>query len=374
MRAGCPECDVDHVRGAPDCPAARLREVLGGKYRLEALLGSGGCGAVYRAVHVLLETPCAVKMLQPKFARDGRIAQRFLLEAKTAASLKHPGIVNVTDYGPAEDGAPYLVMELLEGPNLSQALKQRGGPMRPGEAVAVARGVLEALAVAHAAGVVHRDLKPENLILARAADGRMRPKILDFGLAKVKIEGAKGLTATGDFIGTLLYASPEQITNSKAVDERTDVYSLGAVLFFILTARRPVEGRTPSEVLSNFVSGKIERNPAALRADVPASLDAFVAKALSLRREDRYRNAQEALSALSGEHEEPILAGDVRREEGKDAAEENTDWLGAIAWRWRILLALLLLVIAILVFSRLTPPTEGPTPSGVPSTTAKPSS
>jgi serine/threonine protein kinase len=367
MPAGCPGCDVDHVRGAPDCPAARLLEVLGGKYRLEALVGSGGCGAVYRAAHVLLETPCAVKMLLPKFARDARLARRFLIEAKTAATLKHPGIVKVTDYGAAEDGAPYLVMELLEGRNLSQVLRQRGGPMRAGEAVAVARGVLEALSVAHAAGVIHRDLKPENLILARGADGLMGTKILDFGIAKVKMaEGEKGLTATGDFIGTLRYASPEQITSSKNVDERTDVYSLGAVVFFLLTGRSPIEGRTTSEVLSNFVSGKIERSPASLGANIPASLDAVVAKALALRREDRFRNAQEMLSALRGQDQELVST--------LGTVEPSGDWLSGVSFRWRVVLSLLLLAIAILAFSRLTPRTEGPPPrSSPPSTMGQPS-
>ncbi|MFI5184273.1 MAG: serine/threonine-protein kinase [Vicinamibacteria bacterium] len=367
MPAGCPGCGVDHVRGAPDCPEARLQEVLGGKYRLEALVGSGGCGAVYRAAHVLLETPCAVKMLLPRFARDARLARRFLIEAKTAASLKHPGIAQVTDYGAAGDGAPYLVMELLDGRNLSQVLKRRGGPLRAGEAVSVAVDVLEALSVAHAAGVVHRDLKPENLMLVRDADGVMRPKILDFGIAKVKmVEGEKGLTATGDFVGTLRYASPEQITSSKTVDERADVYSLGAVVFFLLTGRSPIEGRSTSEVLSNFVSGKIARSPAAQGADVPEALDAIVSKALALHREDRFRSAKDMLAAFKGQNQEVVST--------VPTIEGSWDWLGSVSLRWRVLLAVLVLAVTVWCFARLVPRGYGPPErSSVPSA-AEPSS
>src|SRR6476659_2725653 len=175
----CPQCDRSHPRGSEACPARRVGTIVAGRYRLARLIGMGGMGAVYEAVHLELSQPVALKVLLTHLARDPETAERFRREAREAAALGHPGIVAVRDLGQEPDGTLFLVMELLEGESLASVVRR--GPLPIARAVAVTREALAALAAAHAHGIIHRDLKPENLFIARDE----RVKILDFGLAKV---------------------------------------------------------------------------------------------------------------------------------------------------------------------------------------------
>ena len=304
----CLRCDRDHARGSPDCPAQRIGSVLDGRYRLMSLLGSGGCGAVYGAVHVRLGNRVAVKMLLPRLARDPDLARRFLREAQSAATLSHSGIVKVTDFGSAEDGVTYFVMEHLAAANLATLVRERG-PLPSAEVTTIAAKVLEALSAAHRAGIVHRDIKPENILYLRGGDGGGQIKIVDFGLAKVLESSDPNLTETGRFFGTLNYASPEQLSNSKAVDARSDLYSVGAVLFFLLTGRNHVGVGTMAEIISRVLHGEVERHPAAVQPATPAFLDAMVARALAPEPEKRYRSADEMLADVRRHQPESADSG-----------------------------------------------------------------
>jgi formylglycine-generating enzyme required for sulfatase activity len=306
MSASCPRCGIDHSAGSSDCPAARLGSVLGGRYRLEGILGIGGFGAVYRAVHEPLARPFAVKMLTAPLARRPEIAGRFLREAKVVAALDHPGIVRVTDYGSDADGSPYLVMDLLTGRTVRERVRATDGGLPLDELLTIAREALEALDAAHQQGVVHRDLKPENLFLVEGGVGRVR--LLDFGLAKI-VESADGLTRSSEYMGTPQYSSPEQIERFGRVDARGDLYSMGAVLFFMATGEAPVAGADTLEVAVRVVQGEVERHPRRLRRDLPAAFDDLVARAMAHAPEDRFASAAEMLAALDSVGSQPSLAG-----------------------------------------------------------------
>lgn len=295
MSASCPRCGIDHSAGSSDCPAARLGSVLGGRYRLEGILGTGGFGTVYRAVHESLGRRFAVKMLTAPLARRPEIAGRFLREARVVAALDHPGIVRVTDYGSDADGSPYLVMDLLTGRTVREHVRAHDGGLPLAELLAIAREALGALGAAHEHGVVHRDLKPENLFLVDGGDPRVR--LLDFGLARI-VESADGLTRSSEYMGTPQYSSPEQIERFGRVDTRGDLYSMGAVLFYMATGEPPVGGADTLEVAVRVVQGEVERHPGRLRPDLPAAFDELVARAMAHAPEERFASAADMLAAL----------------------------------------------------------------------------
>jgi eukaryotic-like serine/threonine-protein kinase len=292
----CEQCDREHARGSEDCPARLIGEILDGRYRLEALLGAGGFGAVFRGTHLHLGRPCAVKVLLPRHARQEGFAARFLREAKSAAAIRHTGIVEIADFGIAATG-PFLVMELLEGRSLAHHLHAVGGKLSIREALNLVVSAAEALAFAHRANIVHRDLKPENLFLVPTASGP-RLKIVDFGLAK-QLEGEPALTVTGEAMGTLHYMSPEQLESFRDVDHRCDLYALGAVLFELLSGHRPAGTGTATEILVRIVRGHIERHPKSRRPEVSSELDAVVARCLAQEPGGRYASAEELVSALA---------------------------------------------------------------------------
>jgi eukaryotic-like serine/threonine-protein kinase len=211
---------------------------LGGRYRMEALLATGGMGEVWAARDLLLDRAVAVKVLGPAFAGDGRAAERLRREARAAGRLEHPNIARVLDLG-EDGGRPYLVMELLEGESLAERIG-RGGPMAPAEAARVVAAVADALEAAHRAGVVHRDVKPGNVFLG--VDGSV--KVLDFGIATAA--GETALT-TGDLIGTAAYLAPERALGHRATPA-ADVYALGVVLYELLAGRRPFEAASDIEL------------------------------------------------------------------------------------------------------------------------------
>ena len=305
MSQGCRMCDVDHRRGSPECPASRIGKRIAGKYELRALMGVGGMGAVYRATHATLGIDVAIKMIHVRFAAREEIARRFDDEARRVATLRHPGIVQVADLGRDDDGCPYIEMELLSGRPLDDLV--RAGPLPVDRALDLTMQALDALEYAHERGIVHRDLKPENLFLV---DDR-QVKILDFGIAKAMADAGPSVTQTGSMMGTPTYMSPEQLTDTKRVDRRTDIYAMGATLFELLTAQRSVTGDTLPEVISNVLQGNVQRTPSAKRGQLPAWLDIIVQTALAADPADRFATAaamKRAIEAGQGTTAGPLTA------------------------------------------------------------------
>ncbi|HTQ43084.1 MAG TPA: serine/threonine-protein kinase, partial [Polyangiaceae bacterium] len=223
-----------------DAAAARVLTgaVLSRRWRLLHKLGDGGMGEVYAAEPVEGGARVAIKLLRPEFLGDAQVLARFLEEGSLCTRLVHPNIARMLECAGAEDGSPYLVMELLEGVPLS-AYTQNGGRIPVAQAVPILQGILAGLAAAHAQGVIHRDLKPDNVFLTRAPDGTFAVKVLDFGIAKV-MDAAGGMgqrTRTGMLLGTPAYMSPEQVKSARDVDARADLWSAGVMFYEMLTGR-----------------------------------------------------------------------------------------------------------------------------------------
>jgi serine/threonine-protein kinase len=272
--------------------------VVDDKYEIEALIGQGGMAAVYRARHRFSHRTVAIKWLLPRVARDPSIVERFLREARAASSLEHPAVVAVLDVGRWNDGY-YLVMEHLVGETLRQRLAR--GPLALEEALAVVMPLLGALASAHAKGIVHRDIKPENVFLKRHEDGHVTPKLLDFGISKLSAE--QSLTLTGAVIGTPDYLAPEQITSSKDIDARTDVYQLGVLLYELLGGRMPFVRPSYEALLVAILSD--EPTPlATLRPDLPPAIVRTIARAMAREQTARHPD----VTALARELEQAAHA------------------------------------------------------------------
>ncbi|MDC0741589.1 serine/threonine-protein kinase [Polyangium mundeleinium] len=269
-------------------------DVLAGKYRVESILGKGGMGVVVAAMHLQLGQRVAIKyLLQPD---NTDIVARFLREARAAVRLKSEHVARVLDVGELGSGAPYMVMEYLEGGDLLRHLKTQG-PLPIPEAIDYILQTCEAIAEAHAAGIVHRDLKPANLFLTTTPDGSKSVKVLDFGISKVsenESEGGDGmqLTKTEMVLGSPLYMSPEQLKSSKAVDPRSDIWALGVILYQLLAGKVPFHGSAFSELVL-----KVNLEPPSplsqYRSDIPAELEAAIVRCLEKKREHRFNNIAE---------------------------------------------------------------------------------
>jgi tRNA A-37 threonylcarbamoyl transferase component Bud32 len=290
----------------------RLGATVEGRYRVLRKLGDGGMGSVYEAEHLGLRQRVALKFLHAHLATDGAVVTRFLNEARAAAALAHPHIARALDVGRAEDGVPYIALELLEGSDLAREI-ERCGPLPVPVAVRVARQAGEALAEAHARGIVHRDVKPENVFLARtvvpvsSSGGRpsRQPettrvaKVLDFGIARVRGELGTGPgTREGAVLGTPAYMPPEQLDDATRVDARTDVYALGAVLYTALAGRPPFEAPSFAKLVLRVATGRPEPL-AAMRPDVPAGLVAVVERAMARDPGARFADMHALLDALA---------------------------------------------------------------------------
>jgi serine/threonine-protein kinase len=272
---------------------------LVGSYRVVRKIGEGGMGAVYLAEHTLLGRPAAIKMLLRELSHREELVTRFFNEARAASSVKHPGIVEVYDFGTHTDGSAYIVMELLEGESLSARLRTLR-VLGESRAVSFARQVCGALGAAHAKGVVHRDLKPDNLFIVRdpdTADGE-RTKILDFGIAKLASEqpGAASMTRTGMVMGTPAYMAPEQCKGAGNVDQRSDLYSLGCILFEAVCGRPPFVAEGAGEVLAHHIF--TPPPPPSSFAPVSPPLEHIILRALAKDPAQRFRSAEEMLAAL----------------------------------------------------------------------------
>jgi len=281
----------------PDSSALLVGSVVAGKYHVDALLGRGGMGAVYRATNQLIGKRVALKFLTEEAARDRDAASRFQREAVAASIVESSHIVQIFDTGTTEAGLPFLVMELLQGEDLRQRL-EREQRLRPEAAAGIAVQMLRALARAHAAGIVHRDLKPDNVFLCQGDDDGLLVKLVDFGISKLaKHTALDTLTGRGTVLGTAFYMSPEQAQAFSDVDGRTDLFSLGAILYECVCGRPPHRAPTYEAVLIAICT----RDAAPVRSlapEVSADFAAVIERALARDRSQRFASAEAMLEAL----------------------------------------------------------------------------
>jgi len=277
-----------------------MGDIVGNKYRIDGCLGEGGMGVVLSAMHLELDAPVAIKVVREEFADSPDIVSRVLFEARAAARMRSNHVVRVLDVARLDSGCPYIVMEQLEGVDLGFALWERG-PFSPTEAIDYLLQACEGLSEAHGLGIVHRDLKPGNLFLANTPEGVVL-KVLDFGISKqmstpLRSVARPSLTSAGDPVGSPYYMAPEQMRASPDVDARADIWSLGAILFELLTGHCPFEGESITEVCSKVMV----EDPPSLRAfsnSEETELDSVVARCLQKDPNLRYQTVGEFARAL----------------------------------------------------------------------------
>jgi len=312
--ATCPTCSEERTPGAVFCGSCGSRfapdppkgeqvdtlvgQTLNGTYLIQRKIGSGGMGEVYRAVHTKLDAPVAVKIVKPSMLGNAAMVHRFQREARAASRLRHPNVVAVTDFGQTEDGTLFMVMEYVAGRSLAQVIADEA-PLGERRVVHIGAQILAALVEAHANQILHRDLKPENVMVEARRGAPDSVKVLDFGIAKVLAAQASAstLTQAGLVCGTPGYMSPEQLRGGE-VDGRTDLFSLGVVLYEMLTHKLPFDAQTPMEMLHKHLSEPVL--PPGVRRGRPVStaLEQVVLEALSPAREDRAPSAEAMRDAL----------------------------------------------------------------------------
>ena len=325
--------------------------ILNSRYELEQLIGTGGMADVYRARDNLLGRTVAVKILHPQFAKDPVFIERFRQEAQAAANLNQPNIVNVFDWG-IEDSTYYLVMEYVQGRDLKDIIIS-GGQLMPERAVEIAMAICLGLDAASARGIVHRDIKPQNIIVT--TDNQI--KVMDFGIARTA--GGTAMTQTGTIMGTAQYISPEQ-AQGRAADPRSDLYSLGVVLYEMLTGKVPFDGENPVAIAYKHVR-EDPLAPSLLNPDISPELEAVVMKALAKNPENRYQSAMEMRSDLerclegAPVYATPVLpAEEVTRGQTQAYAmrQQGPPKRGSrLAWLWILLIAIALIGIAVGVWA-----------------------
>ncbi len=273
-----------------------------GSYRVVRVLGSGGMGVVYLAQHTAIGRMAAIKMLLPDLSGNEEMVNRMFNEARMCALIKHPGMVDIYDFGRHTNGSAYLVMELLEGESL-RALLLRQGVLQPDVAAALVRQMASAVGAAHAQGIIHRDLKPDNVFVEHDDETAvgMRTRILDFGIAKLTAASPGNMfkTRTGALIGTPMYMSPEQCRGTGQIDGRTDIYSLGCILFELVTGRVVFDHEGLGEVIAAHLY-ETPANTRALNPDVPTALDACIQRMLAKSPEQRFQSMEAVIAALGG--------------------------------------------------------------------------
>ncbi|HSE32775.1 MAG TPA: protein kinase [Pyrinomonadaceae bacterium] len=333
----CPKCGIEYPDAITLCPSDGIAlektddPVLGktliGKYRVDEKLSEGGMGAVYKGTHVLMDKTVAIKVLRPSLAADEKIVARFSREARAASRISHPNALAVTDFGEAEDGVVFLVMEFLAGKTLKDVVRDEG-PMSVERAVDIMKQVGDALKAAHDQGVVHRDLKSDNIMLISTPGEHA--KVLDFGIAKInEPEGEPNseLTAPNLVIGTPQYMSPEQCSQSSQIDSRSDIYSFGVILYEMLVGHVPFTGESPTIVMLKHMQEPV---PSVLdeRPDIPPSIGQIISRAMAKLPENRYQSITDLLEDLaiatgaplrtaSGSHE-PVPAPRVNVQDDLD--------------------------------------------------------
>ncbi len=297
-----PDIDPDQPRPTKDAPL--VGRLLHDRYRILGVIAKGGMGMVYDAIHIGLRRRVAIKTLRVQYAHSKTAIARFHNEAAVAGRFGHPNIVEVYDLGVLDDGTPYLVMERLEGETITERLG-RERPMPVPVALDIAVQVLSALIVTHAEGILHRDLKPDNICLVGGDRGPLTVKVLDFGVAEAFNTGtstsmivpAAGAGGSHNVAGTPAFMAPEQAQGVRDLDARADLYSVGMLLYVMLTGQLPFKAPTPQALLAEIQRVKLIR-PRMLRPEVPHSLDVVTMRALALDREERFANAASMLDAL----------------------------------------------------------------------------
>jgi serine/threonine protein kinase len=274
-----------------------------GKLRIEHVLGEGGMGVVCKAHHLSLDQPVAIKFLLPALVENVAIVRRFLREAQSAVRLRGEHIARVLDVGTLESGSPYMLMEFLEGADLNQIIKHFGA-QPPAICADIMLQACEGLAEAHAQGIIHRDIKPSNFFITRRPDGMPLLKILDFGISSAPAGFDSELTKTQAVIGTPAYMAPEQMRSARAADERSDLWSMGVVLYQMLARRRPFEAEAYSEMCLKVGMDP----PTPLGLALPDGLEAVVLRCLEKNPDDRYRHVGELAFALAPYASDPALA------------------------------------------------------------------
>ncbi len=308
FRSTAPQADPAAVQDS-NTPTERNSDVMPlpvdpgalflGKYRIERLLGRGGMGVVMAAHHEGLDQRVAIKFLGWGSSSQKVALQRFEREARAAARIQNEHVARVFDVGVHDGGMAYMIMEYLEGSDLGQVLEQRG-PLPLTEAVDYVVQALDGLSDAHAAGIVHRDLKPSNLFLCRRPNGSLGVKVLDFGSAQSETapaSGAESLTSPQSIMGSPRYMSPEQIRSTKTADRRSDIWSVGVILYELLTGGAPFDGETTTELFAAVLMDQ-PRPPREFRAELPIALESVILRCLSRDREARYGSAAELAQAL----------------------------------------------------------------------------
>lgn len=306
----CPKCGVEYSDPTTLCPNdgvalettddALIGAILAGKYRIDARLNEGGMGSVYRGTHVMMDKTVAVKVLRPSLAADEKIVARFSREARAASRISHPNAISVTDIGEDENGVVFLVMEYLSGKTLKQVIRDEG-PLPLPRIVEITRQVGDALTAAHAQGVVHRDLKSDNIMLLDTTTVGDHAKVLDFGIAKINEPDGEfdgGLTAPNLVIGTPQYMSPEQCSQDSEIDHRTDIYSLGVILYEMLVGHVPFSGDSATIVMMKHLQEPV---PSVLeeRNDVAPAIGRVVARAMAKVPGNRYQTIPELIEDLT---------------------------------------------------------------------------
>ena len=309
----CSRCRRTYDDGVRFCPAdgevvtpvaepasdPYLGKVLMGQFEITALAGRGAMGTVYRAEQTTMGRTVAVKILRSDLLSEPPVVKRFLREARASARLSHPNIVTVHLVGETDHGVPFIVMEYVDGGSLG-ALCEKEGVLSPRRAIHIARQIASALCEAHGHGIVHRDLKPENILLVDKRRAIDQVKVLDFGIAKIgRTEGSdtSGITRDGTIFGTPHYIAPEQ-AGGQEVDARADIYSLGVVLFRMVTGRLPFEGTSGMQVLLRHLR-EAPPKPRSIRPDVPIALEALILHALEKERSERIQDAERFLAGLA---------------------------------------------------------------------------
>jgi serine/threonine-protein kinase len=269
-----------------------------GQYRLKQKLGSGGMGEVYLAEHQMMKRPCAVKLIRPEKAGDPRMLARFEREVRATAKLSHWNSIDIYDYGRTADGTFYYVMEYLPGHNIGEIVQQYG-PIPPARAVYLLDQVCGALAEAHSIGLVHRDIKPANIFCAYRGGVFDVVKLLDFGLAKPTMEKNTDaqLTMAGQVTGSPMFMSPEQASGDDGIDARSDIYSLGAVIYYMLTGQPPFTSDNPLKMMIAHASQEVVP-PSQLNAEIPKEFEEIVLRCLEKDPEHRFQDVASLRGAL----------------------------------------------------------------------------
>lgn len=278
--------------------------IIAGRFQVESKLGEGGMGAVYAAFNAATGRKVALKVMHPEYAIKKDVVRRFMREAKAATAIRHPNVIEILDVVQGDDDAPVMVMELLKGEDLD-SLMLRQGPLPLGEVARIMTPVVSAVGAAHALGIIHRDLKPENIFLASSQGGERIPKVLDFGIAKVldpnqinELATKSGATRTGSMLGTPHYMSIEQACGEKDIDHRTDIWSLGIMLYSMLGGRRPYEGENYGQILKSLMTTTpppIE----SLVPNLPQDVAEMVNRCTARARDDRPQDLREVYTVLA---------------------------------------------------------------------------